>query len=284
MVGKEEYRQINHLLNERLDQKDVLIAVHRGSWGGNIIENTNCAYELALRMGADLFECDLTKSTDGELYCFHDGGEDRVFHISKNMKTMSSKEIDELTALNSLGLPSCHHIQKFEAVLQYFNHGELFNVDRSWWYLDRVDAVMRKYPQALHQAIIKTPVADEYLKFFASCDIKYMYMPIAKNMEEVRKVLSYPEINTVGVEAIAKTEDSEMIQPDNIRWMKEQGLFVWTNAITLSGLSQEKLCGDHGDDRAVLGDEEGGWGDLVRFGYNVIQTDWPAVLKEFLHK
>ena len=36
MVGKKEYEQINELLNARLDAKKVLIAVHRGAWGGNL--------------------------------------------------------------------------------------------------------------------------------------------------------------------------------------------------------------------------------------------------------
>ena len=48
MVGKKEYAQINELLNARLDAKKVLIAVHRGAWGGNIIEGTGsehaCGY------------------------------------------------------------------------------------------------------------------------------------------------------------------------------------------------------------------------------------------------
>lgn len=59
MVGKKEYAQINELLNARLDAKKVLIAVHRGAWGGNIIEGTVPSLELALKMGADMFECDL---------------------------------------------------------------------------------------------------------------------------------------------------------------------------------------------------------------------------------
>lgn len=49
MVGKKEYAQINELLNARLDAKKVLIAVHRGAWGGNIIEGTVPSLELALK-------------------------------------------------------------------------------------------------------------------------------------------------------------------------------------------------------------------------------------------
>ena len=96
MVGKKEYAEINQLLNKRLDEKKILIAVHRGTWGGNIIENTNLAYEQSLAMGADMFECDLSNSTDGELYCFHDGGESRILHEEDNIKTMSSEKIESL--------------------------------------------------------------------------------------------------------------------------------------------------------------------------------------------
>lgn len=73
------------------------------------------------------------------------------------------------------------------------------------------------------QAIIKTPVKDEYLEFFQNCPVKYMYMPIVYNMEELRKVLTYDNINIVGVEAIAKTADSEMIDPENLKWIREAG-------------------------------------------------------------
>lgn len=67
MVEQKRFEQINQLLNARLEQNKVLIAVHRGAWGGNVIENTIPSFELALQMGADMFECDLSKSTDG--YC-----------------------------------------------------------------------------------------------------------------------------------------------------------------------------------------------------------------------
>ena len=96
MVGKKEYAQTNELLNARLDAKKVLIAVHRGAWGGNVIEGTVPSFELALQMGADMFECDLSKSTDGVIYAFHDTQEPRLLKTQKNIRTMSSQEIDAL--------------------------------------------------------------------------------------------------------------------------------------------------------------------------------------------
>lgn len=282
MVGKKEYAQTNELLNARLDQKKVLIAVHRGAWGGNVIENTVPSFELALGMGADMFECDLSKSTDGELFCFHDGYEQRLLGQKENIKTMSSEKIDSLIFKNSLGEKSGKHVQRFEEVLAHFTHGELFNIDRSWSILAETDEVLRKYPHAVKQAIFKTPVKDEYLEFFQNCPVKYMYMPIVYNMEELHKVLSYDQINIVGVEAIAPTADCEMFAKENLAWIREQGLYVWTNSITLN--DHNMLSGTFDDDKALSEGADSAWGVLMEQGYNVIQTDWPAQLADYRNK
>lgn len=40
MAGQERFKEINNILNKELEEKKTLIAVHRGTWGGNIVENT----------------------------------------------------------------------------------------------------------------------------------------------------------------------------------------------------------------------------------------------------
>lgn len=284
MVGQERFQEINSLLNHALEQKKVLIAVHRGACGGNIIENTIPSYETCLTVGGDMFECDLSMSTDGELYCFHDGNELRLLGRIDNIKTLSSDVIDSIECLNSILQPSGYHVTRFEEVLKHFTNGELFNIDRSWWYLPQLDALMQKYPNAIRQALIKTPVVEEYLEFFNKCPNKYMYMPIAYSMDEVRKVLSYPDINTVGVELIANSTDAELFQDENIRWIKEQGLFAWANTIVLSGQEKHVLYGRLDDDRAILGDPDGSWGAAMNKGIDVLQTDWPCSLYLYRRK
>lgn len=281
MVGKLQYQQINALLNKRLEDKKALVVVHRGACGGNIIENTNPSFEQALAMGADMFECDLSKSTDGELFAFHDGNEPRLLGKKENIKTMSSHEIDALEYLNSIGELSGAHVHRFKDVLKHFNNGELFNIDRAWSVLPETDAILRKYPHAMYQAIIKTHVQKEYLDFFQNCPVKYMYMPIAKTMDEVRLVLSYTDINVVGVEAIATSRESEMLDETNIKWMRDQGLYVWVNSITLSRLEEHILAGGLDDDKALKDGADASWGVLFDRGYNVVQTDWPYQLSVY---
>ncbi len=281
MIGKECYREINENLNAQLKDKKMLIAVHRGSWGGNIIENTVAAYDLCRQMGADLFECDLSMTTDGVLYAFHDGGEPRVLGVDRNILTMSSQDVDSMVCLNCLGEPSMRRLERFETVLEHFHNGELINVDRSWEYLPQTIAMMNQYPHAIRQAIVKTPVKQKYLDFFRNCPEKYMYMPIAKTMEEIKLVLSYPEINTVGVELIANTPSDELFQKENIQWLHEQGLFLWVNSITLGGRAEHVLFGGLDDDTAVVNDPDLSWGILLDEGIDVIQTDWPMQLHAY---
>lgn len=169
MFGKEKYKDINKNLNRRFEEKKVLIAVHRGVWCGNIIENTVEAYDACRVMGADLFECDLSETTDGVLYMFHDGGEWRVLGKDQSILTMSSAEVDSLMCRNGLGEPSGRYLQRYEQLLKHYKNGELFNVDRSWPSLAKLDEIMQKYPHAISQAVIKTPVKEEYLEFFQNC-------------------------------------------------------------------------------------------------------------------
>lgn len=281
MVGKKEYAQINSVLNRTLEEKGFLIAVHRGSWHANIIENTISAAEIALKMGADMFEVDVSKSTDGQLYMFHDSGEPRLFHKEENITTMSSQEIDALTYFNSLGEPTTAHVQHLEDLVSHFTGDVLYNIDRSWRWLPELHEVLKGHPHVLNQAVIKTPVKEEYLEFFQNCPDKYMYMPICYSMEDVKTALSYTDINIVGVEAIAPNAQCDMFQKENIQWMKDQGLYVWINAITLSDRLTHILSAGYDDNTALTNAPDAAWGVLINQGYNVVQTDWPAILNQY---
>lgn len=284
MFGKKEFEEINKLLNKKFEEKKVLVAVHRGAWGGNIIENTTPSCRLALDMGGDMFEVDLISSTDGVLYAYHDGEEERNLGCKDNIKTMSSETINNFTYKNSIGSDSNVKVETFESILKNFTNGELFNIDRAWDILPQVSEIMKKYPNAIKQAIIKTNVKDEYLQFLNDCEQKFMYMPIVCNMEEVKKVLSYPNINTVGMEIIAKTEDEPLFKDENIKYIKEQGLFIWVNAISLSGLPSEYLFGGLDDDMALTKSEDKAWGKMFEKGANILQTDWPLQCSRYRDK
>ena len=282
MFGKDCYKEINKLINKAFLDKKVLIAAHRGAWGGNIIENTIPSFRLALEMGADMFECDVSKSTDGVLYAFHDGYEKRILGVDANIESLSSSEINELYFFNSIGEPSGVKVEFFESIVSYFKNGELYNVDRSWGKFPETIAILRKYPWAINQALIKSHAKEEaVLNLLNECPDKFMYMPIVYSLEDVESVLSYPEINLVGMELIARSPEDELFSDEAIRFLHSKQLFTWVNTINLSNLDRHILYAGLDDENALLKDKDISWGKLMQKGIDIIQTDWPYQLKNY---
>ncbi|VQY47763.1 glycerophosphoryl diester phosphodiesterase [Streptococcus pneumoniae] len=55
-------------LKECYEKNGILIAAHRGTNGGNILQNTSKAYLNSIRHNADMFEVDVIRSKDGEFF------------------------------------------------------------------------------------------------------------------------------------------------------------------------------------------------------------------------
>ncbi len=80
------------------------IYAHRGSSGNNP-EITRLAYEVAIREGADGFECDVRLSSDSEIVCIHDSTTKRIAGKKIRVSRNSLKDLQsayELITLNEL--------------------------------------------------------------------------------------------------------------------------------------------------------------------------------------
>ena len=281
--GKEQYREINELLNAKFEEKKVLICAHRGSWHGNVIQNTTMAYKAALMQGADIVETDTTASYDGEVFSIHDGVEPRLFGWNKNSAHLSADQISAFHPLNGLGEPSSHHIQKLEEVFDFLCHDELINIDRTWRAAGKVPALLDQHPHMLRQAILKAPLSHrEILAQLENHPVKYMFMPICYSLADVEEALAYRNLNMVGVELIAFSNDDELFSDEAIRYIHSKNLFTWVNALTLTDVPPYKpLYGDLDDDISILEGPDRGWGRLFDKQIDVIQTDWPALVKNY---
>ncbi|MFK9094370.1 glycerophosphodiester phosphodiesterase family protein [Bacillus salipaludis] len=278
MIGKKEFNSINNLLNQKLKEKGILIAVHRGSPGGNIIENTIPAYKAALKQKGDILEIDVIKSTDGVLYVFHDGQEKRLLNENDNIKTLASTKIEGLTYLNAIGHKTSYKVERLDDILEAYKGEVLINIDRAWdiWLellpkLDQHDMV--------NQIILKGPVVREQLEFLNSYKTKYMFMPIIHSLHEIDVTLEYQNINLVGIELIADSEQHPLFQDEVISSIKNNDLFVWANAINLD--DEIILFAKLDDNTSIIQNPDLGWGRLFDKKVDIIQTDWPAILADY---
>lgn len=271
-----DWMAVRRLLNDALCSKRVLVAVHRGCRCGNIVENTLKGLKTVWRMGGDIAELDVSASSDGVLYAFHDDMERYLLEKDVNIRELPSHEVDRMVYRNSNDVPA-EPVNRLEDVLCGLKGKGLINIDRAWIHWEKTLSMVERLGMA-DQAIVKTPVSEEYLACLERCETPFMYMPIMKTTDELEIVRKY-RINTVGCELLFDTEDHPFLDPVFQAELKRDGSFLWCNAITLGN---SILTAGHDDDGAITVDPVANWGWLVEHGFNVIQTDWPMLLRDFL--
>lgn len=276
MFGRPEYSTINAAFNDAFTKHSPLVSVHRGTGIASIAENTVGAIIAAVKQGADIVEIDIIESTDGDYFLFHDGYEPMSLGVNKNIRTMSTAEIEQL----NYRWASNHRypVERFSTVLETFTD-TLFNVDRSWWWWPGLLDFMADYNAAPY-CLLKSPFQDDALAALENHAVKFPYIPIVKTTEQVDALLANPKINTVGFELIADSNDHPFAQADYIANLHDQGMAAYLNAIVLS--DRKPLFAGYDDEVSIFDDPQHGWGELVNLGADVIQTDWPGLLSEFL--
>jgi len=271
------YSNTNYLWNLR-QKKGILLAAHRGTFGANVINNTCLAFENAIQHKADIIEVDVILSKDGVFYAFHDGGEKLQLDMDGDIKEMLSQEIESYPFLNQLGLVTNQHVDRLDRVLQCFKGRCLFNIDRSWFYWKETIKYLEEKDMA-GQILLKAPAEDEYLQILQDSGSQIMFMPIVRNMDDWKKVQKY-KINLAAVELIFDSLESPLVAPEFIDSLHDMKLLTWVNAITLD--DTYIMSAQLDDNHAIADGYEENWGRLADMGFDIIQTDWLALLKSFL--
>jgi glycerophosphoryl diester phosphodiesterase len=75
----------------------MLVVAHRGS-SGSAPENTMAAFEIALQSGADIIECDVRLTRDGEVVVFHDRNLNRTTNGDGPVESRTLGELKSLDA------------------------------------------------------------------------------------------------------------------------------------------------------------------------------------------
>ena len=266
-------------LEKKLAQNGCLIAAHRGTNGGNIVQNTLSAYLNAIAHGADIIEMDVAMTADGQFFCFHDGQEPLILRTEKNIKTMRAAELEKLYLINSANHHVSEKVNRLADVLPRLKGKNCFlNIDRSWPYWEEALKELDKYDM-YDQMFAKTPAERPYLDVLKRSGSPLAYMPIVKTKAQLDMVLADCH-NMVAVELVFKSDADEIVSDESIRRIKDKGLLVWGNSIRLN--DKKILCALHDDDNAILNDPDSTWGWFLQRQFDIIQTDWPLLMKQYL--
>lgn len=272
----------NKLFKQKLHENKFMILVHRGSHGGNIVENTSEAVRVSRLQHADVAEIDIAQSTDGKFYIFHDGRESRLLGIDKNIKKLSSEEIEQLFYFNSIGEEIAQKVEDFDYLYNHIDHQTFLNIDRSWFYWETFLPFLDKYPVMHEYFILKSPPERKYLQILNDHKIKYLYFPIIDDPDQLDVLTDYPYLNIVGLELVDQTKDLDLIKSDKLREYLDNDYMVLADSLKLN--SRVDLFGGLDDNLALLDDPDKAWSKILKTGINAIQTDWPDVLNDYRKK
>lgn len=276
-MNKRPYTQ---LLDQTIREKGFLILAHRGVSQGNIIENTVASMAAAFAIGADAVEMDVVKSTDGDFFVFHDGCESYLFaNETRNIRTLSTTEIEALTYINNIGMPTNERVTPLADFIHALPADKLMNMDRSWFYWETLLPYLDSFDIA-ERLLLKSPAKAAYLQILSYHRKQYPFFAICHSLEEVELALSYRDrINLVGLELIADSNESDLMQAKTLQKLKSQNLYLLINALNLG--DDIKLWGDYDDDTSVLQSPDKGWGKIIEQGIDIIDTDWAYLLNNY---
>ncbi|MCA0296564.1 MAG: glycerophosphodiester phosphodiesterase family protein [Actinobacteria bacterium] len=280
MFGQPQFAAMNSLVNDVFEAEKILVVAHRGSGGGSVAVNTELAVRAALLQGAGMVELDVTASSDGEFYCFHDGYEPEELGIERNLQTMTSAEIDR-ASYQWVDRPGrIARVERLLPLLKGFKDTRaLFNLDRSWWrWPNLLKAIDGLY--MAHQLVIKCPAWEKAaLLRLREFGVKFPFVPICQSPDDVYRVLADPQLNTIGVELITTTDQHPWFSASVVDEFHDRGLFVFVNTVTLT--TGIPLFGGHDDELAIASSPEAAYGPLLALGVDAIQTDWPAIVRDY---
>lgn len=263
----------------KTNNKAPLLAAHRGVCGANIPCNTLAAYEIALRQGADVIELDVSKSKDGELFAFHPGMEPVYLKCGKMISEMTAAEVREVPLLNQDEVPTRYRIPTLFEALSFLKDRAYINVDKFWTDVEGIAACIRR-AGVEKQVIVKTYLDEDSLSAVEKFAPDLMFMPMVWHKDESSEMLLKRNIHFIGNEVLFDKDTDEIISDAYIADMHRKGLLIWTNAIVYN--EKDVISAGHTDDISLTDDPEKGWGWLMEKKADIIQTDWPLMVRQYI--
>lgn len=265
-------------------KENIIVIAHRGVAGGNIPCNTMAAYEIALKQGADMIEVDVSCSADGKLFLFHPMME--LSHLNKPLllSTLPYSLIKKLHYVNYDRAQTQFGIADFDDFLEQFKGRCFINIDKFWSNPEKIYEAIKRHNMA-DQMLVKSKLGKNngsVLDMMENMAPEIAFMPIVNGTFPQHGEIMKRNINYVGVECCFKEDSAEVASEEFIEKMRRDNILLWANSIVFSHKVQ--LAGGHSDDTALTKSEDEGWGWLTDRGFDMIQTDWPGMLIDYLKK
>ncbi len=258
--------------------KNVLVVAHRGDWR-NAPENSIPSITNCIKMGVDIVEVDVRKTKDNHFVLMHDLTIDRITNGSGKVSDFNLNELKQFYLKKNQGGPDVEltreRIPTLEEALLAAKGKIMLNLDKAYGYMADIYPLLVK-TETLDHVILKGRVsADQASKDLSVLGSPVFFMPVLSDKQDSiffkieNHLMAY---QPVAFEFILSRSDSVMSYS---KFLKERGCRIWVNSLWAS------QCLGHDDAKAVENPHEN-WGWIIDKGANIIQTDNPNELLNYL--
>jgi len=238
----------------------ILIAAHR-AMHTKYPENSLAAFQHSIDSGVDIIETDIRTTKDGKLILMHDATIDRTTTGKGRVEDLTFAEIQKFDLKKESDDSETHKVPLAE---------EAFNLARGKIMIDiDIKGVSAKH---LVDLVHKTKTEKQALFFDSELavldsvillDSTMLLMPRAYSLEEVKMIIErfHPPVIHI---------DPSFYREEVVSTIQASGARVWINALGFA------------DAKAAVGLVDTGYSSLIEGGANIIQTDYPLTLHEYL--
>ena len=253
------FKQINEaFLNP--NSKVILICAHRGAHT-DFPENSLASFKKAIELGIDIFELDIRATKDDSLIIMHDKSVDRTTDGHGDVADLSFEEIRKLH-LKFNGKPTEEKVPTLEEALTLAKGKILVDLDIK----------VAKFPEIL--AVVNRTGTKSTV--FALV-YKPIYGKMIKEQSPGFRTLIRTN-NEAAVDSLFTVTNTEAVHIDN-----HHNTVAVTTKIRNHGARAFINALDDADKKVAAGDLDA-YDEDIRNGANIVQTNYPALLMQYLKK
>lgn len=256
---------------------EVMVVSHRGDWQ-HAPENSLAAIQRCIDIGCDMVEIDLHMTGDEELVLMHDATLDRTTNGTGKVSQRQSRYIQSLYLKDKNGNLTTEKVPTLQQALALAKGKILIVLDKYDYYIPQVQAILGRTGMSSHVVLLGfNSLADTRTGFGSLLDSIHYIPSINKQTDNVGAYIDAFSTN-LDPSAFAfwyDTDTSPIV--GYMQQVKTAHRRVWVNT------TEDKQCAGH-TDAVSLADPDAGWGVVLRQGADIILTDYPVQMLQYLRQ
>ncbi|QTD38465.1 hypothetical protein JL193_04005 [Polaribacter batillariae] len=267
-------KSLQHLKNP--SDNYVFVIAHRGDWR-NAPENSIQAIKGCIDMGVDAVEIDIAETKDGHIIIMHDKKLERTTNGKGAVKEKTLKEIKQLVLKDGVGRKTKYKIPTLKEALLFSKGKIILDLDVKSEIPFKKIAQILEETGTTNQVILRSyrPLKEAYA-YYGNILKKLNYIPgVSKKIKNIDKYIKEFESDINPLAYAIKFEKDDAPITKFMSVIAKNKDKVWVHSITAN------RSGGHDDEKAIT-DPDNAWGWLINNGVNMIQTDRPRLLLNYL--